>query len=84
MMTAIDHNAPEHAAPDYRGVLQTAEPMARHTSWRVGGAAQQFYQPVDIEDLAVFLAQLAEDEPVFWLGLGSHLLVRDGGIDGTG
>ncbi len=66
-----------------RGVLRRMEPLSRHTSWRVGGAAERFYQPQDCDDLANFLAQLAPDEPLFWLGLGSNLLVRDGGIRGT-
>lgn len=63
--------------------MKVDEPMSRHTSWRVGGVARQFYQPADIDDLATFLSQLPESEEVFWVGLGSNLLVRDGGINGT-
>ena len=66
-----------------RGTLKLNEPMARHTSWRVGGPADRYYQPADLEDLCDFLAQLPLDEPVYWVGLGSNLLVRDGGIRGT-
>ncbi len=66
-----------------QGELLINEPLAKHTSWRVGGIAQQFYRPVSAQDLAVFLSQLAEGEPVLWLGLGSNLLVRDGGFAGT-
>ncbi len=66
-----------------RGTLLHNEPMARHTTWRVGGPAERYYQPADIADLALFLSQLPADEPLFWLGLGSNLLVRDGGIRGT-
>jgi UDP-N-acetylmuramate dehydrogenase len=66
-----------------RGTLLRDEPMSKHTSWRIGGPADRYYQPADLDDLAQFLAQLPEDEPVFWLGLGSNLLVRDGGIRGT-
>ncbi len=66
-----------------RGELRHDEPMARHTSWRVGGPADRYYRPADIEDLTHFLAQLPEDEPLMWLGLGSNLLVRDGGVRGT-
>lgn len=66
-----------------RGVMKVDEPMSRHSSWRVGGVARQFYQPADIDDLATFLSQLPESEEVFWVGLGSNLLVRDGGINGT-
>ncbi|MEO5342154.1 MAG: UDP-N-acetylmuramate dehydrogenase [Gammaproteobacteria bacterium SHHR-1] len=57
--------------------------MARHTSWRVGGPAQRYYKPTDAADLARFIAQLPTDEPITWVGLGSNLLVRDGGIRGS-
>ena len=66
-----------------RGNLLLDEPMAKHTSWRIGGPADRYYQPADIDDLALFLEQLPENEPVYWLGLGSNLLVRDSGIRGT-
>jgi len=66
-----------------RGKLRRNEPMARHTSWRVGGPARSFYEPADLDDLVLFLQQLPADEPLFWLGLGSNILVRDGGIAGT-
>ncbi|QKT03045.1 UDP-N-acetylmuramate dehydrogenase [Ectothiorhodospiraceae bacterium 2226] len=68
---------------DLRGRLLHDEPLARHTSWRVGGPADRFYLPADIDDLALFLSELPAGEPVFWLGLGSNLLVRDGGLRGT-
>lgn len=66
-----------------RGKLLTMEPMSRHTSWRVGGPAQRFYVPADVDDLAVFLSTLPEQESIHWLGLGSNLLVRDHGVRGT-
>ena len=66
-----------------RGELSHDEPMARHVSWRAGGRAERFYVPVDLEDLAVFLRQLPGDEPLLFIGLGSNLLVRDGGFPGT-
>ncbi|SFM49457.1 UDP-N-acetylmuramate dehydrogenase [Ectothiorhodospira mobilis] len=66
-----------------RGELRRDEPMVRHTLWRVGGPADRWYRPADTEDLARFLARLPADEPLFWLGLGSNLLVRDGGLRGT-
>ena len=69
--------------PALRGVLKLNESMARHTSWRVGGPAERFYEPADLDDLALFLAQTSENEPLLWIGLGSNLLVRDGGIRGT-
>ncbi|NNF50913.1 MAG: UDP-N-acetylmuramate dehydrogenase [Gammaproteobacteria bacterium] len=66
-----------------RGELRTAESMARHSSWRVGGPAKQYFTPADVEDLSEFLCSLAPDEPLLWVGLGSNLLVRDGGWSGT-
>ena len=59
------------------------EPMSAHTSWRAGGPADVFFTPRDIEDLATFLRALPADMPVYWVGLGSNLLVRDGGIRGV-
>lgn len=66
-----------------RGVMKQQESMARHTSWRVGGPADKYYQAADLQDLCVFLAMQDEDESITWLGLGSNLLVRDKGIRGT-
>ena len=66
-----------------RGELKRDEPMARHTSWRVGGPADTWYRPADIDDLAGFLAALPPEVPVYWAGLGSNLLVRDGGVRGV-
>jgi len=57
--------------------------MSRHTSWRVGGPAELFYKPASLEDLSLFLGSLDEDTPIFWFGLGSNLLVRDGGLPGV-
>lgn len=65
-----------------RGELLLDEPLSRHTSWRVGGPARRFYRPADRDDLVLFLRQLAPGEPLLWLGLGSNLLVRDGGFAG--
>jgi len=66
-----------------RGELIHDEPMSKHTSWRVGGPADCYFKPADIRDLATFLATLENDDPIYWVGLGSNLLVRDGGIRGT-
>ncbi len=65
------------------GVLKTNEPMARHTSWRVGGPAECYFKPASIEDLSRFLSDLDDDVPVLWVGLGSNLLVREGGVGGV-
>jgi UDP-N-acetylmuramate dehydrogenase len=66
-----------------RGQRLQNEPLSRHTSWRVGGPARQMYIPADLDDLAAFLKGLPGDEPLYWVGLGSNLLVRDGGVRGT-
>jgi UDP-N-acetylmuramate dehydrogenase len=66
-----------------RGRLLQDEPMSRHTSWRVGGPADRYFEPADIGDLAIFLASLPAGEPLLWIGLGSNLLVRDAGVRGT-
>jgi UDP-N-acetylmuramate dehydrogenase len=63
--------------------LHFREPMARHVSWRAGGAADRFFAPPDLEALAAFLRSLPKGEPVLFVGLGSNLLVRDGGFRGT-
>jgi UDP-N-acetylmuramate dehydrogenase len=67
----------------WRGELSFEEPMAQHNSWRAGGSARRFYKPADSADLCEFLQSLDADEPLLWLGLGSNLLVRDGGFPGT-
>lgn len=66
-----------------RGALRHDEPMAKHVSWRAGGRARTFFQPADVADMCAFLRMLAPAEPVLFLGLGSNLLVRDGGFPGT-
>lgn len=70
-------------AGDLAALVKTDEPMSRHTSWHVGGPAQMYFTPRDRRDLARFLAALPRTVPVLWLGLGSNLLVRDGGFTGT-
>lgn len=69
--------------PDFEYRVKRNEPMARHTSWHVGGPAQLFFRPMDVADLAAFLQSLAPATPIMWIGLGSNLLVRDGGIRGA-
>jgi len=65
------------------GEIRHDEPMSRHTSWRVGGPAETFFKPASLDDLSKFLQQLDEATPIFWMGLGSNLLVRDGGMPGV-
>ncbi|MBT5030912.1 MAG: UDP-N-acetylmuramate dehydrogenase [Proteobacteria bacterium] len=66
-----------------RGELRLEESMARHTSWRVGGNAAVFFTPADQDDLVEFILQLDSSMDILWLGLGSNLLVRDGGFSGA-
>ncbi len=69
--------------PMLRGQLRHDEPMTRHCSWRTGGPVARFFQPADLAELQQFLAQCPPAEPLLWVGLGSNLLVRDGGFAGT-
>jgi UDP-N-acetylmuramate dehydrogenase len=66
-----------------RGVLRLNEPMKKHVTWRAGGTAARAYAAADTADLAAFLRSVPRDEPVLLVGLGSNLLVRDGGFRGT-
>ncbi|WP_442499714.1 UDP-N-acetylmuramate dehydrogenase [Methylobacter sp. sgz302048] len=71
-----------------KGRLLNHEKLAKYTSWRVGGPADRLYMPSDRQDLINFVAELSNKNstasgPVFWMGLGSNLLIRDGGIRGT-
>ncbi|HEY5102168.1 MAG TPA: UDP-N-acetylmuramate dehydrogenase [Steroidobacteraceae bacterium] len=63
--------------------VRRAESMSRHTSWHVGGPAEVFFNPRDRKDLAAFLRSLPADVPIHWIGLGSNVLVRDGGLRGV-
>ena len=65
--------------PKVRGRLSEDAPLAPITWFRVGGAAEVMFRPADVEDLAQFLAQRPADVPVMVIGVGSNLLVRDGG-----
>lgn len=69
-------------ATKHNGILKLNEPMSRHTSWRVGGVADQFYIPESLTDLTFFLKGLSGDDEIVMVGLGSNLLVRDAGIRG--
>jgi UDP-N-acetylmuramate dehydrogenase len=66
-----------------RGRWMNEEPMSRHVSWRAGGAAKRAYAPADLDDLIAMLRALPVNEQVMFVGLGSNLLVRDGGYRGT-
>ena len=69
--------------PPVRGALTPERPLADLTWLRVGGPAEWLFQPADLDDLSAFLAALPADVPVFPMGVGSNLIVRDGGIRGV-
>ncbi|WP_404358211.1 UDP-N-acetylmuramate dehydrogenase [Methylotuvimicrobium sp. KM1] len=68
---------------EIKGRLIAHEKLAKYTSWRVGGEADWMFIPQDKQDLINFIKAQQGRESLFWLGLGSNLLVRDGGIRGT-
>ena len=72
-----------HSDSCVHGDLLVNESLARYTSWRVGGKADRLFRPRDRDGLVAFLRELPVREPIFWLGMGSNLLIRDGGIRGT-
>jgi len=69
--------------PRFTDRVRRDEPLSRHTSWHVGGPADVFFMPRDREELIAFLGTLPTGTPLLWIGLGSNLLVRDGGIRGV-
>ncbi len=75
--------ADSDARPCPHGDLLIDQPLAGYTSWRVGGKADRLFRPRDMEGLTAFLQELPASEPLFWLGMGSNLLIRDQGIRGT-
>lgn len=81
-MHAVMQRPIESHLEGLEGELKFNEPMARHTSWRVGGLAQMYFVPSDKASMVQLMCQLPGNVPLFWFGLGSNLLVRDGGIRG--
>ena len=73
----------ELSLPAVRGQLLKGESLAPFTWFRVGGPADYLFLPADADDAASFLAALPADVPVLPIGVGSNLIVRDGGIDGV-
>ncbi len=66
----------------YNGQLLRDELMSKHTSWRVGGKADNYYIAADLNDLQHYLQSIPSNAGISWVGLGSNMLVRDGGIRG--
>tara|TARA_R110002012_G_scaffold20656_4_gene73026 strand:- start:440 stop:1390 length:951 start_codon:yes stop_codon:yes gene_type:complete len=81
-MTGVDKGAPQPkiSVPDMRGKLTPQRPLNDLTWLRVGGAADYLYQPADVDDLAAFMTAVPSDIAVFPMGVGSNLIVRDGGL----
>jgi UDP-N-acetylmuramate dehydrogenase len=73
----------QESMPKLRGRMLANQPMAPLTWFRVGGLAQLLFTPADEEDLAYFLSKLPEDIAVTTVGVGSNLIVRDGGLEGV-
>jgi UDP-N-acetylmuramate dehydrogenase len=71
------------AAPVLRGRFLYNEPMKKHVSWRAGGVAQRVYVPADLDDLTWLVRSVPAHEAIHMVGLGSNLLVRDGGVRGV-
>ncbi len=69
--------------PEFALRVRRNEPLSRHTSWHVGGPAEVFFNPRDVAELAAFLKSMPADVAVTFIGLGSNLLVRDGGLPGV-
>lgn len=67
----------------FRGEYLENVSLAKYTSWRVGGPADRLFRPADVDDLAAYLRSCPADEAITWIGLGSNLLVRDGGVRGS-
>ncbi|WP_137390768.1 UDP-N-acetylmuramate dehydrogenase [Rhodoligotrophos defluvii] len=82
-MAMIDGEALLKRLPPVRGRLSPNAPLADLTWFRVGGPAEVLFTPADEQDLADFLRQLPADVPVMPIGVGSNLLVRDGGVPGV-
>jgi UDP-N-acetylmuramate dehydrogenase len=82
-MSEPTHFIADKSAPTLRGELRLSEPMAKHVSWRAGGSVARAYIPVDLDDLAAFLRTCGAKEEIYFVGLGSNVLVRDGGFNCT-
>jgi UDP-N-acetylmuramate dehydrogenase len=82
-MNGAPHLVPAQISPEFSARVLHDVPMSKHTSWHAGGTADVFFTPRDTLDLASFLRQLPPAVPLLWIGLGSNLLVRDGGVRGA-
>src|SRR5260221_6102660 len=82
-MNGAPHIAPAQISPEFSARVLYDVPMSKHPSWHAGGTADIVFTPRDALDLAAFMRQLPPAVPLLWIGLGSNLLVRDGGFRGA-
>jgi len=82
-MNGTPRIVPAQISPEFSARVLLDVPMSKHTSWHAGGPADVLFTPRDTLDLASFLRQLPPAVPLLWIGLGSNLLVRDGGVRGA-
>jgi UDP-N-acetylmuramate dehydrogenase len=82
-MTGSVHMDTLRISPEFGARVIFDAPMSKYTSWHAGGPADLFFTPRDVTDLSSFLRQLPGTMPLLWIGLGSNLLVRDGGVRGA-
>ena len=82
-MSALAASTPATGLPATRGSLEANGSLADFIWFRTGGPAEWIYRPADVEDLAQFLAKLPHEVPVLAVGVGSNLIVRDGGVPGV-
>ena len=73
----------EFNSSNVRGQISLNASLSRFNTWGVGGNAECLFRPADLEDLSMFLANTDTHVPITWLGLGSNVLIRDGGISGV-
>jgi UDP-N-acetylmuramate dehydrogenase len=74
---------PPPLPPEFAARVRHDVPLSKHTSWHAGGVADLYFEPRDARELAAFLQALPAAVPTLWIGLGSNLLVRDGGVRGV-
>src|ERR1700694_4890252 len=82
-MTGSVHMDTLRISPEFSARVLFDAPLSKYTSWHAGGPADLFFTPRDVKELSDFLRQLPPTMPLLWIGLGSNLLVRDGGVRGA-
>lgn len=78
----MQHSKPAHPMVQFEDEV-FSQPLYSFTSWHIGGKAERFYSPASVAKLVEYLSVLPQELPIVWLGLGSNVLIRDGGIQGV-